>query len=396
MGHTVLVIERGKYPGAKNMMGGRMYSEALNRLIPKFWKEAPVERNVSREKITFLTRKASVTLDLYDEMLLEPPNSFTLLRAKFDQWFARKTVEAGATLVTKIRVDDLLWKKKRVAGIVAGGDKVEAKIVIAADGAVSLMAEKAELSSYKTREFALGMKEIIELPERVIEDRFNIAHTEGAAQLFMGQCTREIAGGAFIYTNKTSLSVGIVVDISSLLQKKVEAHEIIRQFNMNPTVKRLIAGGRIVEYSAHVIPESTNTGLLTDGLLVVGDAAGFVVNYGITIRGMDMAIASGRAAAEAARIALDKGDFSKKTLSHYKHLLRRDFVLKDKEAFKRASQFLLNDRLYSIYPRLVCRLFHKFMLVKGEKERMINILLEETKGKKIQIIADLIRGLRAL
>ena len=143
MGFNVLILERGKYPGAKNVMGGRMYAHALNRLIPGFWKEAPVERMVTREKLTFLCNKASVTLDFQDEDLREPPNSFTILRAKFDQWFANKAVEAGATLVPNIRVDDLLWREKKVAGIVAGEDKIEANVVIAADGAVSLMSEKA-------------------------------------------------------------------------------------------------------------------------------------------------------------------------------------------------------------------------------------------------------------
>ncbi len=99
MGFKVLILERGKYPGAKNVMGGRMYAYALNRLIPGFWKEAPVERRVTREKLTLLCNKASVTLDFQDEELLDPPNSFTILRAKFDQWFANMAVEAGATLV---------------------------------------------------------------------------------------------------------------------------------------------------------------------------------------------------------------------------------------------------------------------------------------------------------
>ena len=53
-GHDVVLIERGTAPGSKNMYGGRMYSHALNRIMPEFWKEAPVERPVARESITFL------------------------------------------------------------------------------------------------------------------------------------------------------------------------------------------------------------------------------------------------------------------------------------------------------------------------------------------------------
>ena len=396
MGFNVLMVERGKYPGAKNVMGGRMYTYALNRLIPDFWKEAPVERCVTHEKLTLLSSKSSVTLDFQDEELLEPPNSFTILRAKFDQWFANKAVEAGATQISNIRVDDLLWKDKKITGIVAGTDKLEANVVIAADGAVSLMAEKAGIKKFLAKEFAIGMKEIIELPEKVIDDRFNLASEEGAAQLFIGQCTRQIPGGAFVYTNRNSLSLGIVVYINQLIESKVEAYELMREFNSNPAIAKLIAGGKIVEYSTHVIPEASRTGLFTDGLLVVGDAAGLIVNSGITLRGMDMAIASGMAAAEAVKIAMGKNDFSKKSLSHYEFLLKQDFVLKDMKTFKRSPEFMQNTRLYSLYLELVCKLFHRLAVVKGPKRRLFNELLEETKGKRIQIIQDLIRGLRAL
>jgi electron transfer flavoprotein-quinone oxidoreductase len=396
MGFNVLILERGKYPGAKNVMGGRMYAYALNRLIPGFWKEAPVERMVAQEKLTFLCNKASVTLDFQDEELLKPPNSFTVLRAKFDQWFANKAVEAGATLVPNIRVDDLLWREKKVTGIIAGEDKIEANVVIAADGAVSLMAEKAGLKKFEVKQFALGMKEIIELPEKTIEDRFNLAHEEGAAQLFAGQCTKEIPGGGFIYTNKTSLSVGIVVYIDRLIEKKIDSHEIIREFNENPVVAKLIEGGKILEYSAHVIPETSRSGLFTDGMLVVGDAGGLVVNSGITLRGMDMAIASGAAAADAVKNAMGKNDFSKECLSYYEDLLRKDFVLKDIATFKKASEFLQNDRLYKLYPATACRLFYKLWAVDGAKKRVFDELLEVTKGNRANMILDVLKGLRAL
>lgn len=396
MGFNTLMVERGKYPGAKNVMGGRIYAYALDRLIPGFWNEAPVERCVTHEKLTLLGDKSSVTVDFQDEELLEPPNSFTILRAKFDQWFANKAVDAGATLIPNIRVDDLLWKDKRVAGIVAGTDKLEANIVIAADGAVSLMAEKAGLKKFDVKEFALGMKEIIELPAQIIEDRFNVTGDEGAAQLFIGQCTKKIPGGAFVYTNKTSLSVGIVVYTNQLIESKIEAHEIIREFNSNLMIAKLIASGKIVEYSAHVIPEASCTGLFTDGMLIVGDAAGLLINSGITLRGMDTAIASGMAAAEASKRALENQDFSRKSLSYYQYLLKKDFVLQDRETFKRAPEFLQNKRLYSLYPELACKLFHRLALVKGPKKRLFDELLEETKGKKVQIIRDLIKGFRSI
>lgn len=397
MGHSVVIIERGKQAGAKNVAGGRMYSHALNRLMPHFWKEAPVERRVVRERTTLLCKKASVTVDFQDGELFDPPNSFTLLRARFDKWFADKAVEVGATLIPNVRVDSLLWKDKKVAGVVAGPDTLEANVVIAADGAVSLMAEEAGLTKFHVKNFALGMKEIIELPQSVIEDRFNISGDEGAAQLFIGHCTKGLVGGGFIYTNGSSVSVGLVVSMNNLIEGKVEAHELMREFNMNPLVKKLIAGGRIMEYSAHIIPEvPRKTGLFTDGLLAVGDAGGLLVNNGVTIRGMDFAIASGMAAAEASKWAFDRDDFSRESLSRYEYLLKKDFVLQDINTFRRAPEFLLNPRLYSLYPDLVCRIFHRMTSVNGKKDRMFDIIKEETKGRRIRILSDLIRGARAI
>jgi electron transfer flavoprotein-quinone oxidoreductase len=163
MGINVLMVERGKYPGAKNVMGGRMYTHALNKLIPDFWNEAPVERLVTTEKLTLQCEKASVTLDFRDGEFLAPPNSFTILRTQFDQWFAKKAEEAGAIVASNIMVDDLLWRDNKVAGIIAGSDELEANVVIAADGAVSTMAEKAGLKKFEVHQFAIGMKEIIEI-----------------------------------------------------------------------------------------------------------------------------------------------------------------------------------------------------------------------------------------
>lgn len=396
MGFNVLMIERGKYPGAKNVMGGRMYAYALNRLIPEFWKEAPIERKVTHEKLTLQGEKASITLDFMDEELRDPPNSFTILRGKFDQWFAGKAVEAGATLVSSIRVDELIRENNRITGIVAGTDRIQANVVIAADGAVSLLSEKAGLKKFDVLQFALGIKEIIELPEKTIEERFNLASGEGAAQLFVGHCTKGIPGGGFIYTNKTSLSVGIVVYINSLIEKKIESHELIREFNTNPAVAALIEGGKILEYSAHVIPETSRSELFTDGMLVAGDAGGLIVNNGITLRGMDMAIASGVAAAEAVKKAAQENDFSKQSLSYYEELLKRDFVLQDIETFKKAPGFLQNERLYTLYPEFVCRLFHRLVLVDGPKKRAFDELLEESKGNRIQMFLDMLRGMRSL
>lgn len=395
-GLRVLLLERGKYPGAKNVMGGRLYAHSLERIIPEFWKEAPVERRVTRERLTLLSGNASLSLDFRDAGFNDPPNSFTLLRSRFDRWLSEKAVSAGAVLVPNMRVDDLLWKDGSVSGIIAGGDKIESDAVIAADGAVSLLAEKAGLRKFEPKDFALGMKEIIELPEKTINERFGLRPGEGAAEVFIGDCTGGLMGGGFLYTNRERLSVGIVVQIDSLPASKLEAHEVLGRFNTLPSIERLIEGGKLLEYSAHVIPESGRTGLFTGGLLTAGDAAGLVLNSGFTLRGMDFAIASGEAAAKTVIRAKEDRDFSKETLSYYETLLREDFVLKDLETFRRAPEFLRNERVYNLYPPMLCSLFHSLFKVRGPKKRLWDELITATGGKRGSILRDVIKGLRAM
>lgn len=395
MGFNVLIIERGKYPGAKNMTGGRMYTYALNKLIPEFWKEAPIERAVTKERITMQSGGSSVTIDFQDEKLLEPPNSFTILRAKFDRWLAQKAVDAGAMLIPGIKVDDLLWKNGKVAGIIAGTDKIEANVVIAADGAISLVAEKAGLKKFESKGFAIGIKEVIELPEETIEERFNLGKGEGAAHLFLG-CTEGIQGGGFVYTNKSSLSVGIVLQLDKLVESGKEAFDVFCKFKKSPLVSKLIEDGKEVEYSAHIIPEGSRSELVADGMIVVGDAAGFVVNTGLTVRGIDMAIASGMVAAETIKRVSEKGDFSKESLSLYEELIKKDPTLGDLETFGKMPEFLRNERLYALYPELARKLFHNISVVDGPKKKLSRELIELAKGRKIAMILDLARGLKSL
>jgi len=403
-GLKTVLIEKGREPGAKNMMGGVLYCGSLNDLIPNFWQEAPVERPVTRNIITFLTEDSSLSIDFKTQKFHNAPyNSFTVLRAKFDKWFASKAEEKGATLIPGIRVDELLTDGNKVCGVVAGEDRLTADVVIAADGANSFLARKAGLGKdLLPEEMAVGVKEVIEIPKDKVEERFNLSEDEGAAQHFVGDCTKGIQGGGFIYTNKTSISLGLVVHLDGLMQKRMEIYELLDSFKGHPTVKELVKGGNVVEYSAHLVPEGgldMVPRLYSDGLLVVGDAAGLAVNNGITTRGMDFAIASGVAAAESVKNAFEKKDFSGESLSHYETLLRNSFVLKDLHTFKGAPKFLKNLRIYSTYPQLICNMLERLYRVDGTpKKKMWKEAREAMKYRVslCQLISDAVKGVRAL
>ncbi|MCE5336762.1 MAG: FAD-dependent oxidoreductase [Desulfobacteraceae bacterium] len=371
-GYEVLLIEKGSAPGAKNMFGGRMYAHALNRIIPGFWEEAPVERPVVREIITFMDGGRSTSVTCRDQGWAEPPyHSFTLLRAEFDAWLAAKAEDAGAMLACNICVDDPLYENGKVVGIRAGEDEMFADVVIAADGVNSILAQKAGLAAmFSAGQVATGAKQIIELPAEEIGHRFGLEGEGGAAQLFVGDCTRRIHGGGFLYTNKRSISLGLVLNTASLGKGQIRVVDLIEDFKANPEIAPLIDGGTVAEYSAHLIPEAglgMTPQLFSDGMLVAGDAAGFVLNLGYIVRGMDFAIASGEAAAGAVKAARQSGDFSKAGLAVYRKLLSESFVLRDLEAYRRAPEFTANPRLYGAYPEFVTSLASRLFTVDGSQ-----------------------------
>jgi electron transfer flavoprotein-quinone oxidoreductase len=378
-GIEVLVVERGDYCGAKNVTGGRLYLNPIRQLLPDIWEEAPLERHVCQEKITVMTDTSSTTITFATQAFREKPyHSYTILRATFDNWFADKVSEAGGVIITKNKVDDLIIENGKVVGIKAGEDEIGADVVLAADGAMSIIAEKAGMRKpHVPQGFAVAIKEVIELAPQVIEDRFNVNDGEGAAHVFMGSISKGMFGGGFLYTNRKSVSLGLVVKISDLMDKEpaIDMPQLFEDFKSRPEITTLIKGGDSIEYSAHVIPEGGMEGvpqLYGDGILVSGDAAGFALNAGLTVRGMEFAIASGVLAAKAIKKARENSDFSKQSLSYYKTLLEDSFVLKDLATFKNAPAFLDNPRLYTVYPNLLNGILEKVMFIGTDPKRKLS------------------------
>jgi electron transfer flavoprotein-quinone oxidoreductase len=402
-GIEVVVIERGDYPGAKNVTGGRIYTRPLQKYLPELWKEAPFERLVTHEIVTLVSTDKSITLRFRSDEFAQPPShSFTVLRGTLDRWLAKKAEEKGAMLVTKTRVDDLVKKDGKIVGVMAGGEKLGADMVIACDGALSLMAEKAGLKSPASpHDYAVGFKEVIELPSPTIEERFGLKGQEGAAQLFLGDLTKGRLGGGFLYTNRSSLSLGLVIRIKDLAEGNPlkEAPLFLDEFKERPEIASLIAGGEMVEYSGHVISEAGLAGLIrpfSDGLLVAGDAAGFSLNVGLTVRGMEFAIASGILAAQAVKQAREKKDFSATSLSVYQNLLEESFVLKDLKTFQHAPVCLDNPRLFQHYPRMAGDLLQSLFTIGVEpKPRFFTTIREKVGWSEAwQILKDLRKGMK--
>lgn len=365
-GVEVLVVERGDYPGSKNVTGGRLYLEPVRPYLPPdLWDDAPFERQVVKERLTLAAPDSSVTVEVDGQRFRETGHSYSILRATFDRWLADKAAERGALVVPGYKVDGLLFDGDKVTGIRSGEADIHADVVLSAEGVLGFLAEEAGLrDKLNPHDYAVGVKEIIELPAEKIQDRFNVSSGKGVAQLYFGQLTGGVTGGGFLYTNKDSLSLGMVFSIHGLMsagaasgpENAPSPHELMNAFKERNDVAPLLDGGHPVEYSAHVVLEGglhAVKKLYRDGFLLAGDAAGFGQNLGITVRGMDFALASGAMAGQAILKAREAGDYSARTLAYYESLLKDSFVFKDLETFKHMPAFLENSRMFGLYPQAV-------------------------------------------
>ena len=372
-GLEVLVIERGNHCGAKNVTGGRLYGHSLERLIPGFAETAPIERKIVKERLSMMTETGAMTVEYGSDKLKDTAcASYSVLRSKFDRWLAGQAEEQGAMYITGIRVDKLLQRDGKVCGVLAAGDELEADVVLLADGVNSLLAQqvgmKKELAAHQV---AVGVKEVIGLDEKTISDRFGVLPGEGAAWMIAGDPTGGAVGGGFLYTNKDSLSLGTVVTLSELgTGKNVSIPEMVERFKANPVIAPLIRGGTLLEYAAHLVPEAGYKmipELVWNGVLIAGDAAGFVMNLGYTIRGMDLAIESGRLAAEAIIRAKAKGDFSAAGLSVYRTLLENSFIMRDLRHYQNMPSLLSTHQLFNEMPAAVDEIMSGLFVVDGKK-----------------------------
>lgn len=403
-GKSVLVVERGNYAGSKNMTGGRLYGHSLEKLMPGFADCAPVERKITHERISLMTSESNFTVDFTAPELGDAGyESYSVLRGPFDQWFADEVEAAGAEMIYGIRIDDLIMRDGRVCGVCANGDEIESDLVIIAEGVNSLLPQKlGMLTPPKPSQMAVGVKALYELPEQSITDRFQCAEGEGAAWLFVGDATKGHVGGGFLYTNSDSISIGLVATLSDLVKGDIPVYQMLEDFINHPAIAPVLAGGKLIEYSGHLIPEGgfkMVPKLVGDGVVIVGDAAMFCMNLGYSVRGIDFAIASGDYAAQAAIEAIDAGDFSGAKLNRYMQLLEDSFVLKDLKQYQEFPAFMEScTRLFNEYPAMVHELFTGMFKVDGSPTKPIKPQVMDAVKKigLMQVAKDVMKGGKVL
>jgi len=374
-GRSVVLVERGPFPGAKNMYGGVVYPRVLDDLLPSWWEEAPVQRWVTRRQTMVMTGTQALTIDYRSEAWGEAPyNGATAYRPDWDAWLAGKAEAEGAQLLCSTTVTGLLRDGDRVVGVRTDrpDGELTASVVIACDGVNSFLAKEAGLyGPVDPANYTLGVKETLALPKEVIDERFGVRGRHGVDIEILG-CTQGIPGGGFVYTNLDTIAVGLVLKLPALAAQRRRPEELVGLLKQHPAIAPLVEGGEIKEWSAHVIPEGGYDMVPTlsgDGILVAGDAAALCLAAGIWLEGVNFAMGSGIAAGQAAATALRRNDTSAAGLAGYRARLEGNFVLRDHRKLRAAPHLVLSDRVQQQYPGLVCGIAERVFQVDNPRPK---------------------------
>lgn len=375
-----LLIERGEFCGAKNVSGGVLWGTDLARLVPGYWEDAAAgfERFVRHRRLTLMDGTAAFSLDFKSDHFDETPyQGLIVLRAKFDEWLAGKVQEAidasdyaaDSLLATNVLVEEVIQEQGKVVGIRTGEEVFHADCVILAEGVNNLLTRQVGLQKayVPADHMAVGVKEVIRLGQQVLEDRFQLTGRAGLTNEFVGAITQGVEGGGFLYTNHDSVSLGLVLGMKDLREKRLKPYDVLNTFKQHSAVRDMIRGGEVIEYSAHAVSlgylDAVPKALHADGVMVVGEAANLLMSVGKAIQGMDYAMRSGILAAETVVAAKHKGDFSATTLQGYRTALDQSYVMQDMRAFQNALHVIHSPQMFGMIPNLVCDFGRQFFSI---------------------------------
>jgi electron transfer flavoprotein-quinone oxidoreductase len=358
-GLKVAMVERGQAPGNKNYFGGALYTHSLVEIYPDlFDRKPPLERPVTETGFWFLSEDGMVKATVQGgKVNSNPIDAYVAQRAKFDPWWAEQAQKEGAFIIPKTVVVDFIRQNGKVIGVKTDrpdGD-IYAPVVIITEGVNNLLTQKLGLIKHdiQGQSAALAVKQLISMPAETINARFGLVdNNHGVAMSVMGDVSLGLPGLGFVYTGVDSISIGVGVTLESLREAGIKPYELLQRYMNHPMIAPLIAGGRLMEYGAHIIPEGgwkDMPQLYTDGVMVAGDAASMV--NALHWEGTNMAIVAGKCAAETAIEAHKIKDFSATTLSSYRTRLEKRFIMTDLHQYRNLSKFLhSHPDFMAIYP----------------------------------------------
>jgi electron-transferring-flavoprotein dehydrogenase len=328
---NIYVLEKAREAGQHCLSGALLDPRSMNELLPGFETEAPIDAEVTKESVYFLTEKSHYKFPIVPPPLRDHGN-YVISINKFVKWLAAKVEEAGITIFTGFAGSELLFDADGVTGVRTddkGVDKqgnpkanfepgydLHSKITILAEGArgscTRQLTERFHLENPEhAQTYGVGIKELWEVPAGRVA-KGEVIYTLGYP------LTGQEYGGAWIYgIRDTLLSVGYVVGLD-YGDPRLDPHHVYQSFKQHSLVRPLLEGGKMVRYGAKSLPYGgwlTMPRLAGKGWMILGDSASMLNSQ--RLKGIHLAIKSGMLAAETAFESMRVGDNSSGALEAY-------------------------------------------------------------------------------
>lgn len=405
-GKKVVLIERAKYPGSKNMYGGAVYTTALKQIFKEDYASIVYERVINSHTWSFLNDTGSFDLTFSDK---ESESALAIKRFNLEKQMVELAKKEGVYFIPNTLVKELILKNNRVVGVKTELEDYFAPITILAEGVNSVLAKSIGLKEkYEPKDVILTAKIAVKLDKKTIEERFNLKSdgTDGVNKQFFGTDFLELKNYknlfmmGFLYTFKDSVMLGIGANLKDLKESRLNINDALETFKKHPSIAPLIKDGETIEYSAHLIPETGYKKLpklVSDGVIAVGDTIG-VINS-VHFEGTNFALISGKLAGESAVIALNNNNFSKAALSIYKKKLENSFILKDLYSYRNIVDELYKRRksLSEYYPNKIKEFFEIIVSANciSKSKQFRNFAFSFIKDRKLsELVKDILAGLK--
>ncbi|HVJ28056.1 MAG TPA: electron transfer flavoprotein-ubiquinone oxidoreductase [Vicinamibacterales bacterium] len=340
----IAVLEKAREVGAHMLSGAMLDPSALQDLVPDFKeKGAPLASEVHHEQVYYLTKTGKIPFPIIPPPLQNHGNYIISLN-RFVKWMGGLVEAEGVDLFAGFPASEILYENDRVVGVrtrdqgidkhgakkstFEAGVDIRAKVTILCDGVrgnlTKQLVRRLALDAGKQPQlYAIGIKELWEVPKDRIKPG-TVIHSLGYP------LRMEEFGGAFLYSMPDGLvSFGLVTGLD-YRDPMFDPHQAFQHLKQHPVFASILQGGTLVRYGAKALPEGgwhTIPRLYADGVLIAGDAGGFVNS--MRLKGVHLAMRTGMLAAESAFEAIRADDTSAARLKGYENAVNASQVKRE-------------------------------------------------------------------
>jgi electron-transferring-flavoprotein dehydrogenase len=336
----IAVLEKAEGLGEHNLSGAVVRPGPFRELFPDLAEEDfPFRGAVESERVYVLREGRSVRIPVPPPMRNHGNRIASI--SEIVRWMGEKAEAAGINIFTGFPAQSLLLDGDRVIGVrttptglgrdgepgsgFAPATDVLARVTALAEGTRGPLSQAyldwQGVPSENPQVYALGVKEIWET-KRPLDA---VIHTMG------WPLPDDAFGGSFMYPLEPNLvALGLVVGMD-YRDTRLDPHVLFQRMKTHPLFREYLDGGEMLEWGAKTIPEGGYYSIPErrsgDGLVILGDAAGYVDVP--SLKGIHYAVQSGILAARAIFDALQDDDPSAARLRAYDEAVGGSFIMED-------------------------------------------------------------------